>query len=394
MGSIRNKLLLAFASVTLPLLIGLGWYGGGQVETALRTQGLDRLETRLESLRTQIESVLSGTDGDVLLLANTVSLDQYLLALDSGKEVLINAAERNLSQVFARLLDLRGNYREVRYIDAAGMERVRVERNGNSSMVVPAGRLQNEYKRYYFEQAMKLPEGGVVVSALDLSRENGEIVKPYRPVIRYSTPVFDKAQRRRGILVINVSADTILQLVSASVDKGETRFLVSVDGFYLSHPDASKLWGGPNDLGTEENLLRDMPLFGRKILAAESMLRSEGDDVFRLVLPVSVPGIAGARLGVMVDSISTDVLFAAASEIRSLFNILTLAALVLVLVLGSVVASYVTRPITILTEAVDAMSRGELDQPIVVSSNDEMQTLAVAMERLRKSMKVMLDKYA
>ena len=51
-------------------------------------------------------------------------------------------------------------------------------------------------------------------------------------------------------------------------------------------------------------------------------------------------------------------------------------------------------PIVTLTGAVERMSKGDLDSPIESVSDEETQKLAAAMERLRKSMKLMIDKYS
>ncbi|MBI5506651.1 MAG: HAMP domain-containing protein [Deltaproteobacteria bacterium] len=394
MSSLRNKLVLAYATVTLPPLIALGWYGGSRIETALRDQGLERLETRIDVLSVQIERFLAGTDGDLLLLADTPALGQYLLALDSGDAALMGAARKNLAQGFVRLSEIRGTYHQIRYIDSSGVERIRVDRNGDATTVVATEKLETKRSGTDFEEAMKLPKGKVLVSTMGLNRENGAIEDPHRPVIRYSTPVFDASSHRRGVLVIGVAAEPILDLVAKAPGTGETLLLVDSGGAYLSHPEASKLWGGDADLKTGENLTRDYPEVGPQILAEKSLFRSEGSDVFTLAKAIAIPGVNGANLGVLVDLMPTGILYATASQFRTLFNILTMVALVIALAFGAVVAHFVTRPIMALTEAVDRMSRGDLDQPIEVVSNDETQTLAIAMERLRKSMKLMLDKYS
>ena len=394
LNSIRNKLLLGYAIVTLPALVGLGWYGGGQIETALRTQGLRRLETRIQALSDEVTAYLAGTDGDLLLLADSAPLVQYLLAVDSRDPKLVNAAERNLAQSFVRLSEVRQRYHQVRYIDGAGMEKIRVDHDGERAHVVRAADMQNKRDRFYFTQAMELGEGAVLVSPIDLNRERGEIEEPHRPVVRYATPVFDARDKRRGILVINVAVQPILDKVAGVSSGGEEMFLTDAGGFYLAHPDRAKLWGGENDLGHDANVARDHPEIGRKVLAATGLFIDEGDDVVTLSTPIAVPGARDGRLGVLVDLMPTDVLYATASDFRTMFNVLTVVALVIVLALGTVVAQYVTRPIAALTAAVDRMSRGDLDEPISVDSNDETHTLALAMERLRKSMKVMLDKYS
>jgi methyl-accepting chemotaxis protein len=394
MSSIRNKLVAASAAVTLPPLIALGWYGGSTIEEALRTDGLSRLESRLDSLTAQVERYLAGTDGDLLLLADTPALAQYLLAIDSGQVDLMEAARKNLSLAFVRLSEIRGTYHQIRFIDSTGSEKIRVDRNNDVTIVVSPEKLETKKNDSAFEEALKLAKGKLLVSPVELNREKGKLEEPHRPILRYSTPVFDANARRRGVLVIGVAVDPIMKLVGSTAQSGETMFLADNGGAYLSHPEQGKLFGSDRDLATGEGVLKDYPELGKDIVATRERFRNEASDVVTLAQPVAIPGVNGVNLGVLVDSMPTGILYATASSFRSLFNTVTFVALLVALAFGSLVAYYVTQPIMKLTAQVDRMSRGDLDAPIEAVSNDEIQTLAVAMERLRKSMQLMLDKYS
>jgi len=394
LNSIRNKILLAIALVTLPPLAALGWYGGNQVEKALREHGMQRLETRINVLSAQLDKSLAGIDGDLLLLADAPSLSQYWLALDSGDAVLIEAAKKNLAQNFTRLLQIRGSYHQVAYLDAAGMEKIRAQRaSGDSIVVTPESRLENSASRALFTEAVKLSKGRVHVTPLELNRTGGKLEEPHRPVLHYSTPVYDASSKRRGVLEITVNAKPMLELVAAAPEEGETLLFVDSSGSYMSHPDASRTWGGTTDLGTAHNLSADFPRLSAAVLSAKEPLRDESAEIITIARPIPVPGVRDRTLGVLVDMMPTNALYARARELRNFFWILTGAALVFALVVGALVAYYLTRPITALTVAVDRMSRGELEEPIRITSGDETQRLAEAMERLRKSMKLMLDKF-
>jgi len=58
---------------------------------------------------------------------------------------------------------------------------------------------------------MKLGPGQVYTFPLDLNRAGSQIEVPYRPVIRYATPLFDDAADRRGIVIINLMAGPLLE---------------------------------------------------------------------------------------------------------------------------------------------------------------------------------------
>jgi HAMP domain-containing protein len=394
MSSMRNKLVIASAAVTLPPLVALGWYGGSRIEEVLRVDGLERLETRIDGLSAQIETFLAGTNGDLLLLADTPALTQYLLALDSGDDVLIEAARKNLSLAFVRLSEIRGTYYQIRYIDSSGVEKIRVDRDKDVTIVVAPDKLETKKSSPDFTAALKLPKGEVMVSPVELNREKGAVEDPHRPILRYSTPVFDGTSRRRGVLIIGVAVEPILKLVASTSQNGETLFVADSGGSYLSHPEPSKLFGGEHDLASGENVSKDYPELASKVLTTTGLFKDEGRSVLTLAKPIAIPGVSGGAVGVLVDLMPTSILYSTASGFRTVFNSLTLVALLMALAFGSLVAHYVTRPIIALTEAVERMSKGDLETPIEGISNDETQTLAVAMERLRKSMKLMIDKYS
>lgn len=394
MSSMRNKLVVASAAVTLPPLIALGWYGGSQVEQVLRAEGLDRLEARISSLSAQIERYLAGVDGDLLLLADTPALAQYLLASDSGDTALIDAARKNLSLAFVRLSEIRGNYYQVRYFDISGAERLRIDRDKDVTVVVAPDKLETRRQTPDFQAALKLPKGEVMISPVELNREKGTLEDEPRPILRYSTSVFDNTSRRRGVLTISVAVNPILKLVASSALPGETLLVADSGGAYLSHPDEAKLFGSERDRATGENLTKDYPELGPKLLAAEALLKEEGEDTLTIAKPIPIPGVPRGGLGVLVDLMPTEVLYQKASSLRTVFNSLTGLALLLALGFGVLVAHWVTKPIVALTEAVDRMSKGDLETPIESVSDDETQKLASAVERLRKSMKLMLDKYS
>ena len=182
--------------------------------------------------------------------------------------------------------------------------------------------------------------------------------------------------------------------MAKSAEQGESLIVADPGGAYLSHPEKGKLFGSERDLATGENLTKDYPELGPKILSATDLVKDEGSKMLTLARPIPIPGVAKGGLGVLVEQMPTDVLYATASGLRTFFNFLTLGALVLALGFGVLVAHWVTGPIVTLTEAVDRMSKGDLESSIESVSDDETQKLAAAMERLRKSMKLMLDKYS
>lgn len=185
----------------------------------------------------RLESQLQGPVRHLLAIAEEAPVRQAIDSEDPGGVASMAAA-------FTTLLSRNSNYDEVRWLDEIGMERVRVNHVSGHPATVLEQNLQNKSDRYYFQEAMRVGKGRVYLSRLDLNVENGQVELPYKPVQRVAMPVYDKQDRPRGILVINVAAQTLLQSFAAEEDP-ELRHLMLLnrDGFWLKSPNAADDWG-------------------------------------------------------------------------------------------------------------------------------------------------------
>ena len=104
-------------------------------------------------------------------------------------------------------------YQQVRWIDEAGLEQVRISRVGDEPVVVAAQDLQDKSGRSYFQAANEMLFGELYISRVDLNEEQGRIEMPLRPVVRIATPVAGSAQERRGILIINIDMKYLFEFV-------------------------------------------------------------------------------------------------------------------------------------------------------------------------------------
>ena len=104
-------------------------------------------------------------------------------------------------------------YQQVRWIDEAGLEQVRISRVGDEPVVGAAQDLQDKSGRYYFQAANEMLFGELYISRVDLNEEQGRIEMPLRPVVRIATPVAGSAQQRRGILIINIDMKYLFEFV-------------------------------------------------------------------------------------------------------------------------------------------------------------------------------------
>ncbi|MFW6359423.1 MAG: hypothetical protein ACOC0N_09470 [Chroococcales cyanobacterium] len=68
---------------------------------------------------------------------------------------------------------------------------------------------------------------------MKLNRERGEIEKPFKPVIRYAIPVFSLNGQRRGMVIANVAANRLVEIIQeANTIKNTEAFLLNQEGYY------------------------------------------------------------------------------------------------------------------------------------------------------------------
>ncbi len=150
----------------------------------------------------------------------------------------------NLAAEYISFSTRKGVYDQIRFIDVAGMELVRVNYNAGDVISAPAEKLQSKAGRYYAKGTLALSKDKVFVSPLDLNVEGSQIERPFKPVMRFGTPVFDKSGKLRGMMLINYLAQRFIDRLG-NYDSGlQHRFaLLNEDGYYLCGVDNSKLWG-------------------------------------------------------------------------------------------------------------------------------------------------------
>jgi len=218
-----------------------------------------RTSTQLDQITATERTNLNQLSGYMAAEAST-SLN-HLLALAQEAELMraMDSPSSGVMQsVFMTIARRNPNYQQIRWIDEAGAERVRVMRDQNRLFAVDDQHLQDKSSKYYFNAAQSLLMGEVYISRLDLNMENGQIETPIRPTLRVATPVQDGQGRRRGILIINITMRYMLAAIRYARERNpDTDYvLINKDGNWLTAPrqqDPSGSHSEPNIKFSQEH---------------------------------------------------------------------------------------------------------------------------------------------
>ncbi len=394
MDKIRNKLIFSLLIVALIPALLIGGYGLYSTTNALGKSSEERLKAKVESLASSIERFLGNVYVDLFYLRDSSAVTNLYRALASGNPDAVASARKSLEQDFLSLSSNREIYHQIRFLDTTGMEVVRVDSIRGMGKVVADDRLQNKKGRYYFDHTIAMTNGGVMISPLDLNREKGVVEQPVRPTIRYATPVYDDQNNLRGMLILNVLASKFLDDINRSNAFGETMAMVDGKGFYQAHIEPEKAWGSPADLNTGHSLVKDDPELAAKIVNSPSAATLEIGDFMVSTSPVFADRERKVLLGTLIDKVPNSVVYQSVTSFKNVFVMIALLAIVITVIIALALAGSIANPIVYLTKATHNMSKGNLNSKIEVNSNDETKDLAVAIERLRKSMKILMDKYS
>jgi PAS domain S-box-containing protein len=203
-----------------------------------------------------------------------------------------------LENLFASAAETKRDVDQVRWIDETGMERARVDTVNGRPVVRTLAELQDKGSRYYFRAISALTPGDVYISPLDLNVERGTIELPYKPTLRIGAPLFDAAGTRRGMLVLNYRAHTMLEALDESTRGlyGQTTLLNSA-GFSLQGGHGLDDWGFM--FGKETTFATQHPGVWRQIQSAGTgqFVDASGLWTFATIQPQAIVTRTAAAVG-------------------------------------------------------------------------------------------------
>ena len=188
---------------------------------------------------TAMVDIFNSITSDLMVLAQQENLGQFIE----------NADPSDLLPFSSLALSMARNqraYDQIRFIDHRGMERIRIQSTDDSVFQVPSLDLQNKAGRYYVEETRELPPNGIFVSPLDLNVENKLIERPFKPMIRIGTPLYNTDGEYRGMVILNYKGKHLLKRMQHSYPKGKLSInphLINREGYWLLSDRPETEWG-------------------------------------------------------------------------------------------------------------------------------------------------------
>ncbi|WP_374616108.1 diguanylate cyclase domain-containing protein, partial [Thauera aminoaromatica] len=352
-------------------------------ETVLVDSARTELLTSTRVLAQRITQVREDISRTLLALARHPAA---LAALESDDP----QAATQLATLLALPMAANRAYFQLRLIGAAdhGLERVRIDRDGDTLLRVDGDALQEKGHYPYVFDALALAAGEVYMSRVSINRERGSHAALGRPAVQLATPVVDESGRPRGVIVGSIDLNGVFALLAADLPADFLLYLANSAGDYLIHPDPARTFGF--DKGRRVRVQDEFPATQAVIdgRSSESMIDSDAGEHAQAPL---VAAFIAARVQLRTEE-GAFILGLARPRAAVLAELDPLRGIMLQIVIGmsltgillaAILARAITHPIEVLGAAVQNFYDNGQAPALPVERQDEIGALARRFAELR-----------
>ncbi|HIK28122.1 MAG: methyl-accepting chemotaxis protein [Oscillatoriaceae bacterium SKW80] len=386
----QNRLIaLLIVSTIIPVLI-VGSYSIFSATNIITQIALQQIEEKTNDSAQKVITFLDNINRDLAYLSKTPPVQGIVRARENrGIDPKYNSSYASwmerLYVIFLALMEAKPYYYQLSYINENGDEMAISESQNGLLRNIPNNQMKNQANEEYFIETMKLKPGEVYISDVFLNRKNGKIEIPYKPLLRYCTPIYSQEGKKRGIIVATVLADSFLEILQENKISGSKLLVVNADGYYLFHPEEQKKFGF--ELNNNESLRKDYPeRITEKILSGEKGLISDED-----ILVSFYPVFSGdKKIFIFVFILNKKEVLSPLKSIKIVAFLSATLSLIVVLSLGIIIVQIIVRLIREMTDVVSAFSVQvfstiEEQERLSAQQSSAVQQTTVTMDQLGAS---------
>jgi signal transduction histidine kinase len=377
--SLSTRIYLAFLVVAAAPVMVAGLVGIYFSHGALKEETLRHLDHEVSGRAAALGRFFDQVTSELLLLTSLPVVIDVADAINRAGPIDASVRER-AERAFAGFARAYPYMYQVRYLDTEGKEIVRVDRRGDRPFVVPLAELQDKADRYYVHETLALLPGQVYVSPLDLNIERGIVEQPERPVVRFATPMPDRKGQARGLLIINLHADFMLdQIQEMAGMRGGTAYLFDRSGFFVARSGDDHGSAAGLKMRSVEELAT---LFPRPLLAT-IVQGGRGTDVPGDWIVAHAPIGVGRALAERSDSSMEWAIasaFPRAHLLSAVFNLYLLYAVLALCLAATAAGGYLLSrrllgPLSLLARETEEIAHGNFAHRVEIRGSDEIADL-------------------
>ena len=381
--SIKNKIFAAYLVVLLLGVGSVGWIGYNSAYEAYLGASNQASAKNTATIKLSIETQLESVPKDIKFLSENYALKRYMIWKPMSVAKQSQKWKTIFSDILKDFLETRANYYSVRVLDLDGNELIAASYDYQRDLVSikPQNKLQNKKGRDYVEITKHLKKGEFFISKMNLNIENGKIEKPYIPVVRYATPMYNGNNMVVGILVANIYAKQVLDIIhnEKMVDNDLSYYLVDRDGTYLYNIDKEKLWGGQLKHGY--NFKKEYPEAAKEMIDDSGTFIHEGKLFsYHKVYPLES---VTDNYWYIISYVDKDIALAKLDSFNKKFISIVIFVIVFSFFLIRFYLGKLILPLSKVTQQLKALSKGEIVQvEIDYDSEDEIGDIVHSTSKL------------
>ena len=201
-------------------------------------------ELLAQSAQTELMTATHVLAGRITLTRQEVSRNlQVLAGMPEALASLKSQSGRNrdttdLASDFKQFLKVNPAYYQIRLISATdgGIERVRVDREGDALLDITGDALQEKGHFLYVSETLKLKAGQTYLSEIVINHERGAHAGQNQPTVLLAAPVIDLQGTAVGIIAINMNLNGMFALLASDLPTDFQLYLANHHGDLLIHP--------------------------------------------------------------------------------------------------------------------------------------------------------------
>ncbi len=386
--SLRTKIVVPMVLLAIIPAATVGIFAIFRMQGSLRQSAIQRLKFDTASKAQAIHEFLETVQQDLKFLSLTREVQE--LARTKAEPERVGLLRQKVEQEFLVFSQGKRAYYQVRYLNSAGYEVVRLNVEDGTPMIVSVGELQDKSSRYYVSAALAMEPGEIYVSPMDLNVEHEKVERPARSVVRYATVVAGEGGARHGLVLINVYADYILSLLDP-LTPGTEAWLIDQEGTYLGYVGESNEKRNLFSLQKRRRLPEDHARADvESILSdASQALAIRTGNTFLSRASVAYDRQNPNRKWILMMGHPQAPIEQPIKRMTVFLSVVMSLIIAVSAVLGVLIGDYLAGPIVRLQQATRDIANGDLKRPVNIKTGDEIEKLAddfnVMTERLREA---------
>ena len=396
--SIRSKLIIAFAGLSLLPIIIVGMHGIVTNTKMMKQIAVQNLNHDLSLLQENTANLMAGIEGDLQLIRNSY-MNSHLWNYVNDKHIQphsLNLAD--LNKGLLSFIKTRKIYYQIKITDYLGNEIACVKSRSinptESSYHVVAGNELRKFPEVYYIYLIKnLSDGQIALAPAELRGANNSLI----PVVSFAMPIFNNGNKS-GILIADVYVKNLFSDLRTykPLVPGEEVILASSDGHYLYHSLKKKNWNKLLAGRNEYNLQHDFSAnVSKKILSNTKAAISIGsDDIishsplfygYRSSLQTKIEKSFAIPL-YLIAAVPKSVIMAPVHSYEYTFAGILVLFLLISITLSLLATRHFTISLATLTRGAETITKGNYNYRVNVETRDEIEKLAEQFNLMAQSL--------